>query len=169
MAYSKLVEVETLVGANIEKHYQCPFVPAHTIRKEKFGKHLRKCLRGISQTKNPFSMKALYMDQCPYNTLHYVMSTDLDEHKKICEDRPEVPLVSPKPNKKLPKCPTQEETFGPQEMWDDEPPVHVNATKKVEENTTLIYMPQDRFTKSQRRQFRRERQLKDFHQQPPKA
>lgn len=168
MAYSKLVEIDVLVDDKVEKHYQCPFVPAHTIRKENFGKHLRKCLRGISTTKNPFSMKALKMDQCPYNALHYVMSKDLEHHKKICENRPEIPLVFP--SKKMPDCPTQEETFGKQDMWDDEPPVYFNPTKKVEEDTTFVYMPLGRFTKNQRRQFRRERQLREYNQQQlPKA
>lgn len=164
MAYSKLPEITTVVGNTIEKHYQCPFVPSHTCRKDRFGNHLRKCQRGISQTKNPFDLKAMMMEQCPYNILHYIMYDEIEDHKKICADRPISPLVSPKsakkPSRPKPKIPSQEETFGSKrEMWDDEKPVYVDATAKVDKDSSLVYLPQGKLTKNQRKKFRQKRRL----------
>lgn len=180
MAYSKLTELQGTIGCNMERQYQCPFVPAHLVRVQRFGRHLSKCYRGLLQRgHDPYALKSLMMEPCPFNKLHYVMSSEIEEHKKMCNDRPDKPPSSPKSSVKKekkkqvtkqqrPEIRTQDETFGAnREMWDDEQPVSsYDPIANVNSKPQLLYIPSALLTPDQKKLHRQRRRLQLEDQEP---
>jgi len=75
----------------------CPFDPTHIVRAGRWVRHLDKCR--LSHRCEYTSSTSVYRDEkyvtargdefkrCPYNSFHYILREEYDNHLSTCEDK----------------------------------------------------------------------------------
>jgi len=141
---------------------KCPFVPTHSLRKEKFALHLSRCKNSIKKD-SPYYNNILNMIICKFNSTHYVHKDDIEKHYEVCQ---EAKMAKKKKEEQNEKICNWQKYIGTNIIndtttvnWDNEELVEsYDPMIKIKTNPNILFNPTG-LTKSERKKFRNNRRL----------